>query len=124
MGLLSKFVDQDTSPQGWVLQQLFRLNGNFTTTTLATDASNETLPISVSGFLCSLAGLVFTWYLGSCIWYRYMSPISDIPGPFLATFSRLWLIQTLRRGRGASELAELHDKYGRHPSSRPQRGVV
>lgn len=60
----------------------------------------------------TIAFLVFSWYLGSCIWYRYLSPISDIPGPFVATFSRLWLIQMLRGGRGARELAELHQKYG------------
>ncbi|KAH8764225.1 cytochrome P450 [Diaporthe sp. PMI_573] len=67
--------------------------------------------LPVSRILSSLAGLIFAWFLASCIWYRYASPISDIPGPFLASFSRLWLIQALRRGSAPRELADLHEKY-------------
>lgn len=117
MGLLPNFVDQITSLQDWILQHYLNLNEDFTSTNLATDISRNILSFSVYEFLCSLAGLVFAWYAGSCLWYRYMSPISDVPGPFLASFSRLWLIQTLRRGRGARELAELHEKYGRYLST-------
>lgn len=81
--------------QDWVRDQVLRLDGNFT----------RVVPASI-------VGLLLAWFLGSCIWYRYLSPISDIPGPFLASFSRLWLIQSLLRGRSAIELSELHERYG------------
>lgn len=112
MELLSDIVDLNTSIQSWILQQVSRLNGKLTGTTDVTDGSKSALSFSIPDVLYSLAGLGFAWYLGSCIWYHYMSPISDIPGPFLASFSRLWLIRTLRNGRGASELVELHEKHG------------
>lgn len=113
MGFLPDVVDQNTSFQGWILQHMSKLNGKLTGTSLFPDGSKNALSFSTPDILSSLAGLVFAWYLGSCIWYHYMSPISDIPGPFWASFSRIWLIRTLRKGRGASELVDLHEKYGR-----------
>lgn len=112
MGLLPDSLTHGDSLQSWVLYQVSKLNGNITGATLATSGSSEVLSFSLSKILSSLAGLIFAWFLASCIWYRYASPISDVPGPFLASFSRLWLIQTLRRGKGARELADLHAKYG------------
>jgi hypothetical protein len=112
MGLLPDFITHRDNLPGWIQYQVSKLNGNLTGATLATSGSSEALSFSVSRILSSLAGLIFAWFLASCIWYRYASPISDIPGPFLASFSRLWLIQALRRGRAPRELADLHEKYG------------
>lgn len=112
MGLSPDPLNHGDGLQGWVLCQVSKLNGTLNDTILTNIGISEALPFSLSRILSSFASLFFAWYLGSCIWYRYMSPISNIPGPFLASFSRLWLIQTLRRGKAASELADLHEKHG------------
>lgn len=83
---------------------LTQLNGNIINSIPARD---------IPTIMSSVASLFIVWFLGSCIWYRYLSPISDIPGPFLASFSRLWLIQSLLRGKSATELSELHEKHGK-----------
>lgn len=46
------------------------------------------------------------------IWRRYLSPISDIPGPYLASFTRLWHIIRIFVGDQNLRLIELHDKHG------------
>lgn len=109
---LSDALNHGDSLQGWILYQVSKLNGNLTVTTLTNAGRSEALSLSFPRILSSFASLFFAWFLGSCIWYRYMSPISNIPGPFLASFSRLWLIQTLRRGKAANELTDLHEKHG------------
>lgn len=112
MGLFPDSSGHGDNLQRWILYQVSKLNGNLTGTTLATADSSGAVSVSFSKILSSFVGLICAWFLGSCLWYRYISPISDVPGPFLASLSRLWLIQLLRRGRGARELAELHEKYG------------
>lgn len=112
MGLFPDHLTHVNNLQGWVQYQVSKLNGNLAGAYFSTSGSSETLAFSVSRYLPSLAGLIFAWFLASCLWYRYVSPISDIPGPFLASFSRLWLIQALRRGRAPRELLEIHEKYG------------
>lgn len=117
MGLFPDYLGHGDNLQRWILYWVSKLNGNLTSTTLATADSSVVVSISFSRILSSFVGLILAWFLGSCIWYRYMSPISDIPGPFLASFSRLWLIQLLRRGRGARGLVEMHEKYGEQLSA-------
>lgn len=112
MGLSPDALNQGDSLQGWILGQVSKLYGILTGTTPTDGSSGEVLAFSFPRILSIFASLFFAWFLGSCIWYRYMSPISNIPGPLLASFSRLWLIQTLRRGKAASELADLHEKHG------------
>ncbi|KAL2277289.1 hypothetical protein FJTKL_00131 [Diaporthe vaccinii] len=43
---------------------------------------------------------------------RYFSPLSHIPGPFLASFSRLWHMRYIIRGDQQMVLAKAHEKYG------------
>lgn len=43
---------------------------------------------------------------------RYFSPLSDVPGPFLASISRLWHIVHIIKGRVSQDILELHDQYG------------
>lgn len=59
-----------------------------------------------------MAVLFVTIYITSCVKYRYFSPISDIPGPFLASFSQLWRIMAMLRGDEIEEFYDLHQKYG------------
>lgn len=113
MGVFPDSLGHGGSLQRWIQYQVSKLNGNLTGTTFPTFDSSGAVSVSCSRILSSFVGLTLAWFLGSCIWYRYLSPISDVPGPFLASFSRIWLIQLLRRGKGARELADLHEKYGK-----------
>jgi hypothetical protein len=45
-------------------------------------------------------------------WRRYLSPIRDIPGPFVASFTRLWHIGRIFAGDQNLNLIKLHDKHG------------
>ncbi|KAI1846989.1 hypothetical protein JX265_006814 [Neoarthrinium moseri] len=43
---------------------------------------------------------------------RYFSPISHIPGPFLASITRFWHLRQIWSGRQNLKLLEQHEKYG------------
>lgn len=59
-----------------------------------------------------LTGLLATSILTLCIYRRSFSPISDVPGPFVASFTRLWHIHRILKGDQNLELIRLHDKHG------------
>lgn len=62
----------------------------------------------------SLVGLVCVLLLAAYVirtiqvWYR----LSHIPGPFLAGFSRFWLLKQSLQRRQADAFKEANDKYG------------
>lgn len=62
-----------------------------------------------SGALLSFAVLIF-------IRRRYFSSISDIPGPFLGSFSVLWQIVHAIKGHTEEETIAEHKKHGRMPN--------
>jgi hypothetical protein len=44
---------------------------------------------------------------------RYFSPLSDIPGPFVASFtSSLWQLWQIAKGHTEAAVIELHQKHG------------
>lgn len=43
---------------------------------------------------------------------RHFSPLKDIPGPFWASFSRLWHIRITLDGNQNEQLTQAHEKYG------------
>ncbi|KAK6839281.1 cytochrome P450 [Apiospora arundinis] len=45
-------------------------------------------------------------------WRRYFSPINHIPGPFTASFTRLWHMHNILKGDQSTELIRLHEKHG------------
>lgn len=57
-------------------------------------------------------GLVVVGLFTLCVYRRYFSPISDIPGPFAASFTRLWHIKRILNGKQNLDLISLHDKHG------------
>jgi hypothetical protein len=59
--------------------------------------------------------LLFAIVLFSFTRRRYFSPISGVPGPFLASFSRIWHIRSILAGNSHLDLSEQHDKYGKKP---------
>lgn len=46
------------------------------------------------------------------LYYGYLSPLSGVPGPFIARFTRLWLAYHGWKGDLHSVLSEVHEKYG------------
>ncbi|KAK0648618.1 cytochrome P450 [Cercophora newfieldiana] len=62
--------------------------------------------------LAQIAGLVGVAVLTLCVWRRYFSAISDILGPFVASFTRAWHINRILKGDQNLELIRLHDKHG------------
>ncbi|KAM4057792.1 hypothetical protein HRG_014478 [Hirsutella rhossiliensis] len=59
-----------------------------------------------------LAAQVSLCTLTVAVFRRYFSCISDIPGPFIASFTRLWHIGHIVIGDLPLQLIDLHDKYG------------
>ncbi|KAI3319775.1 cytochrome P450 [Xylariaceae sp. AK1471] len=45
-------------------------------------------------------------------WRKYFSPLRNIPGPFLASFTRLWHVATIAGGKQSIRMLELHRKHG------------
>lgn len=75
------------------------------------DASMDDL---LSSCFTTLSGVVavFTLVATIVIYRRYFSPLRGIPGPFLASFSRLWHLQITVQGNQNEQLVEAHEKYG------------
>ncbi|KAK4185788.1 benzoate 4-monooxygenase cytochrome P450 [Podospora australis] len=46
------------------------------------------------------------------IYRRHFSPLRNIPGPFFASFTRLWHIHRILKGDQNLELIRLHEKHG------------
>jgi len=59
-----------------------------------------------------LTGIAALGLLTIVIKRRYFSPLSDIPGPFFASFTRLWQVVTMIRGDSLMVFYDLHQKYG------------
>lgn len=50
--------------------------------------------------------------LSIVVYRRHFSPLSDIPGPFWASFSRLWHLRITVQGNQNEQLTEAHERYG------------
>ena len=65
--------------------------------------------------------LSILFIVGACVIAfnrRYRSPISDIPGPFLATIFILWEVWNVIEGHIEEKVIALHEKFG--TSSKPK----
>lgn len=60
----------------------------------------------------SIGSLLVLGLLTLVAWRRYLSPISDIPGPFTASFTRLWHMSRILKGDQNLELTRQHEKHG------------
>lgn len=43
---------------------------------------------------------------------RYLSPLRQYPGPFIASCSRIWKFWTVYKGHNEADHIEAHRKYG------------
>lgn len=68
--------------------------------------------MAVSSLLFSILLIICLAISAQVIYYRLFHPLAHIPGPFLASFSRLWLLfQTLGGQQHISHL-RVHEEYG------------
>ena len=61
-------------------------------------------------YLFVIASLVGVVVLG--LWRRYVSDIADIPGPVLASVSRVWNLWRLVKGDIDQHCISLHERHG------------
>lgn len=59
-----------------------------------------------------VAGLLLVALTSLCVWRRFFSPLSDVPGPLFASVSRLWHMRRILKGDQNLELIRLHDQHG------------
>ncbi|KAF2092557.1 cytochrome P450 oxidoreductase [Rhizodiscina lignyota] len=50
--------------------------------------------------------------IGRFFYRRHVSPLADLPGPFLASGSRLWKFWSVLRGHTETDKVNMHKKYG------------
>jgi hypothetical protein len=62
--------------------------------------------------LRSFGAVILICFVVRIIVRRYWTPIADIPGPILASFSALWQVYHLWKGHIEEELISLHKKHG------------
>lgn len=66
---------------------------------------------SLTSWLAALVQAVILLF-SVAVYRRYLSPLSDIPGPFWASITRLWQVVHIFKGDQNLESIALHDKYG------------
>ncbi|KAH0841174.1 hypothetical protein AYO21_06936 [Fonsecaea monophora] len=59
-----------------------------------------------------LPSLAVLYLLGWIVYCRTLHPLAKIPGPFLASVSRLWIMHQTSHGKMQDVQRELHRKYG------------
>jgi len=57
-------------------------------------------------------GASLAYVAGWFIYCRYFHPLSSIPGPFLASFSRVWIVFKTAMGDMEHTQRALHKKHG------------
>lgn len=65
--------------------------------------------LSISG---AIATTILLGVVGVAIRRRYLSALSDIPGPFLASFSLLWQLWQIVGRHTERAVIEQHKKHG------------
>lgn len=61
-----------------------------------------------------ILGLIaITFSLSYVVYFRFCHALSDVPGPFLASISHLWLAYRVVRGDILEHLTSLHNKHGK-----------
>lgn len=65
------------------------------------------VPISLQ-----IVGSILVTILSVLLCRRFLSPLQDIPGPFVASFTRLWHMRRILKGDQNLELIRLHEKHG------------
>lgn len=74
--------------------------------------------------ILSVASIFAKLTLWLSLLFKWNFPLSEVPGPNAAAWTRLWLIKTLYSGRWAEELVNLHKQYGPIVRIGPQHVII
>jgi hypothetical protein len=72
----------------------------------------STTDLAMAAILELIIALITASLTFLLLWRRYQSPLSDIPGPFLASFTRLWHIIRIFAGDINVRSIREHEKHG------------
>ena len=67
----------------------------------------------MAGLVIQLLLVAGIGFVLSLFYERVLLPLSSIPGPFLASLTRLWITKLAWDGDMPGTILELHRKYGR-----------
>lgn len=59
-----------------------------------------------------VVGFVTSVFISQVIYNVLFSPLRSIPGPFLARFTRLWELYSVRQRHSHMEFVRQHEKHG------------
>ncbi len=59
-----------------------------------------------------LFGSIFALYVSQIAYCIFLHPLHHVPGPFLASFSKLWINIRHFRGTYHNDILEVHRQYG------------
>lgn len=75
--------------------------------------SSSVSSMSFDNLLLLIAGGAPLSYLGWILYTRFIHPLCDVPGPFWASVSRIWIAIHVSRGNAEFAQRDLHRKYGK-----------
>jgi hypothetical protein len=78
---------------------------------VATAVSRPPWPLPFPSWLL-LPGIVLLYVVGWIVYCRTWHPLAKVPGPFLASFSRLWIMRQTAQGNMEHVQRALHQQYG------------
>ncbi|KAI0205263.1 cytochrome P450 oxidoreductase [Astrocystis sublimbata] len=85
---------------------------SFTVRIFASMAPQAGLTIVLSYPFASLVVVILTYVVGWIIYSRNFHPLSKVPGPWLASVSRVWYMRQIATGETEKVLRRLHEEYG------------
>ena len=74
--------------------------------------SNILARLTIGNLLLFIFAYVAFRIIQQIVYYRFLSPIKDFPGPFWASVTRLWIAWYNLRGTEVQALEAVHKKYG------------
>lgn len=87
--------------------------GNMTNNTLApAGLEKHPTPLTLVNSWSTLTVASLVLLITVIVYRRHFSPLKDIPGPFWASFSRLWHIRITLDGNQNEQLTQAHERYG------------
>ena len=67
---------------------------------------------SFTGVLGRVLVVFLLFEVGWILYCRFFHPLADVPGPFLASISRIWIARSVAGGRAEHTQRALHKRYG------------
>lgn len=76
------------------------------------DCWSEQVVVLLRYIIFILLAIIFKFIFVVRILYTQRNTLSTVPGPKLASFTRLWIVKTLASGRSAQIFVDVNKRYG------------